>query len=54
MRFEKMSWAEAYKLGWFINTVTEPVLAKEKQVVKKEKRQGVDNSPYGQDILRNR
>jgi len=44
---EKMIWAEADKLGWFINTVTEPVLAKEKQVVKNEKRQGVDNRPYG-------
>jgi zinc protease len=44
---EKMLWAEADKLGWFINTVTEPVLAKEKQVVKNEKRQGVDNNPYG-------
>lgn len=44
---EKMIWAEADKLGWFINTVTEPVLAKEKQVVKNEKRQSVDNQPYG-------
>ncbi|OEK01357.1 peptidase M16 [Roseivirga sp. 4D4] len=44
---EKMIWAEADKLGWFINTVTDPVLAKEKQVVKNEKRQGVDNRPYG-------
>lgn len=44
---EKMLWAEADKLGWFINTVTEPVLAKEKEVVKNEKRQGVDNRPYG-------
>ena len=44
---EKMIWAEADKLGWFINTVTEPVLAKEKQVVKNEKRQSVDNAPYG-------
>ena len=44
---EKMIWAEADKLGWFINTVTEPVLAKEKQVVKNEKRQRVDNQPYG-------
>src|SRR5687767_8526430 len=35
---EKMLWAEADKLGWFINTITEPVLAKEKQVVKNEKR----------------
>lgn len=44
---EKMIWAEADKLGWFINTVTEPVLAKEKQVVKNEKRQSYDNNPYG-------
>ena len=44
---EKMLWAEADKLGYFINTVTEPVLAKEKQVVKNEKRQSVDNRPYG-------
>jgi zinc protease len=44
---EKMIWAEADKLGWFINTVTEDVLAKEKQVVKNEKRQSVDNNPYG-------
>lgn len=50
---EKMLWAEADKLGWFINTVTEPVLAKEKEVVKNEKRQGVDNRPYGHtfDVL---
>ncbi len=44
---EKMIWAEADKMGFFINTVTEAVLAKEKQVVKNEKRQGVDNAPYG-------
>lgn len=47
---EKMIWAEADKLGFFINTVTEPVLAKEKQVVKNEKRQGVDNRPYGHNM----
>ncbi|MEQ8179961.1 MAG: pitrilysin family protein [Amphiplicatus sp.] len=46
---EKMIWAEADKLGWFINTVTDPVLAKEKQVVKNEKRQSVDNQPYGHE-----
>ncbi|UCG85749.1 MAG: insulinase family protein [Gemmatimonadota bacterium] len=44
---EKALWAEADKLGFFINTVTESVVAKEKQVVKNEKRQGVDNNPYG-------
>ena len=44
---EKTLWAEADKLGFFINTVTEDVVAKEKQVVKNEKRQSVDNRPYG-------
>lgn len=44
---EKMIWAEADKLGFFINTVTEAVVAKEIQVVKNEKRQSVDNRPYG-------
>jgi zinc protease len=44
---EKMLWAEAEKLGWFINTVTEEVVATEKQVVKNEKRQSYDNSAYG-------
>ena len=44
---EKMIWAEADKLGFFINTVTDPVLAKEKQVVKNEKRQRADNRAYG-------
>ncbi len=44
---EKMIWAEADKLGYFIKTVTPAVLEKEKQVVKNEKRQSVDNRPYG-------
>src|SRR5688572_11157369 len=44
---EKALWAEADKLGFFINTVSEAVVAKERQVVKNEKRQGVDNQPYG-------
>jgi zinc protease len=47
---EKMLWAEADKLGFFINTVTDPVLAKEKQVVKNEKRQSYDNRPYGHNF----
>ena len=44
---EKVIWAEADKIGYFINTVTQTVIDKEKQVVKNEKRQGVDNQPYG-------
>ena len=35
------------KQSFFINTVTDAVLSKEKQVVKNEKRQGIDNRPYG-------
>ncbi|MGC6400654.1 M16 family metallopeptidase [Sphingomonas sp. FW199] len=45
---EKMLWAEADKLGFFINTVTPAVVAKEIEVVKNEKRQRNDNVPYGQ------
>lgn len=44
---EKMLWAEADKLGYFINTVTPAVVAKEIEVVKNEKRQSYDNQPYG-------
>lgn len=44
---EKVIWAEADKLGYFIKTVTQPVIDKEKQVVKNEKRQRNDNQPYG-------
>ncbi len=44
---EKIIWAEADKLGYFINTVTQDVLDNEKQVVKNEKRQSNDNRPYG-------
>ena len=44
---EKALWAEADKLGFFINTVTEAVLEKEKQVVKNEYRQRDFNAPYG-------
>ncbi|MEM9233070.1 MAG: pitrilysin family protein [Pseudomonadota bacterium] len=44
---EKLVWAEAEKIGFFINTVSADVLANEKQVVKNEKRQSYDNQPYG-------
>ena len=44
---EKVIWAEADKLGYLINTVTQPVIDNEKQVDKNEKRQRVDNQPYG-------
>lgn len=44
---EKVLWMESDRMGYFINTVSEWGLENEKQVVKNEKRQGVDNQPYG-------
>ena len=45
--FEKILWIDSDRFGYMINTVTEEALEREKQVVKNEKRQRVDNSPYG-------
>lgn len=45
--FDKILWIDSDRLGYMINTVTEAALAREIQVVKNEKRQRVDNSPYG-------
>jgi len=47
---EKVVWAEADKLGWFIKTVSQNVVDNEKQVVKNEKRQRVDNQPGGHNF----
>jgi zinc protease len=44
---EKALWAEADRMGYFINTVTGEVVEKETQVVKNEKRQSYDNRPGG-------
>ena len=48
---EKIIWAEADKLGYFIKTVSQNVIDNEKQVVKNEKRQRVDNRPYGHNFF---
>ena len=45
--FEKILWIDSDRLGFMINTVTEEALEREKQVVKNEKRERVDNAPYG-------
>lgn len=45
--FEKILWIDSDRLGYMINTVTAAALEREKQVVKNEKRQRVDNAPYG-------
>src|SRR5690606_36072158 len=44
---EKVLRAAADELGFYMNTATEAVLAKVKQVGKNAKRQRVDNQPYG-------
>ncbi|KYG74559.1 zinc protease [Roseivirga ehrenbergii] len=44
---EQMLWMESDRMGFFINTISDWGLENEKQVVKNEKRQGVDNRPYG-------
>jgi zinc protease len=45
--FEKILWIDSDRLGFIINTVTKEALEREKQVVKNEKRQIIDNLPYG-------
>ena len=45
--FEKILWIDSDRLGFMMNTVTDAALEREKQVVKNEKRQRVDNAPYG-------
>ena len=44
---EKLAWVTSDMLGFVLNTVDEQTLEGEKQVVKNEKRQRVDNQPYG-------
>ena len=45
--FDKILWIDSDRLGYMINTVTTAALEREKQVVKNEKRQRVDNRAYG-------
>jgi zinc protease len=40
-------WMESDRMGYLENTVTKPNLANQQNVVENEKRQGVDNTPYG-------
>jgi len=44
---EKILWLESDRMGFFINSVTQRALAIQQNVVQNEKRQGVDNRPYG-------
>jgi zinc protease len=40
-------WLEADRMGWLLPAMTEERLANQRDVVKNERRQGVDNVPYG-------
>ncbi|MEM8567051.1 MAG: pitrilysin family protein, partial [Bacteroidota bacterium] len=44
---ERILWMESDRMGFFINAITEVDLEDEKPVVQNEKRQRVDNVPYG-------
>jgi zinc protease len=45
--FEKILWLESDRMGFFINSITGRLMAIQQNVVQNEKRQGVDNTPYG-------
>lgn len=44
---ETVMWLESDRMGFFINTVTESAFYNQQEVVQNEKRQRVDNNPYG-------
>lgn len=44
---ELVMWLESDRMGYFINTVTESAFQNQQEVVQNEKRQRVDNNPYG-------
>ncbi|MBL8983609.1 MAG: insulinase family protein [Gemmatimonadetes bacterium] len=48
-----MLWLEADRMGWLLPTMDLPKLDAQRDIVKNERRQGVENQPYGisQDIL---
>lgn len=44
---EMILWMESDRMGYMINTVTEAAFMNQQEVVQNEKRQRVDNNPYG-------
>lgn len=44
---EMVMWLESDRMGYLINTVTESAFVNQQEVVQNEKRQRVDNNPYG-------
>ena len=53
---EMVLWMESDRMGYLTNTVTQSTLVNQQNVVQNEKRQSVDNAPYGfnyETILKN-
>tara|TARA_R110002033_G_scaffold166858_2_gene205731 strand:+ start:20132 stop:22996 length:2865 start_codon:yes stop_codon:yes gene_type:complete len=46
---ETVLWLESDRMGYLINTVTEAAFNNQQEVVQNEKRQRVDNNPYGHE-----
>ena len=46
-QLEKMLWLEADRMGYFLNAVTEEKFENQRETVKNERGQRVDNRPYG-------
>ena len=46
-RLELVLWLESDRLGWFLPALTQEKLDNQRDVVKNERRQRVDNQPYG-------
>ncbi|HET7462721.1 MAG TPA: pitrilysin family protein [Longimicrobium sp.] len=46
-RLELALWLESDRLGWFVPALTQEKLDNQREVVKNERRQRVDNQPYG-------
>lgn len=44
---ERVLWLEADRMGWLLPAMTQERLDNQREVVKNERRQGVDNQPYG-------
>lgn len=44
---EKILWLESDRMGFLANTITQKTFQIQQNVVQNEKRQGVDNAPYG-------
>ncbi|HDY76269.1 MAG TPA: insulinase family protein, partial [Candidatus Marinimicrobia bacterium] len=44
---ETVLWMESDRMGWLLSTVTESAFENQQEVVQNEKRQRVDNRPYG-------